>query len=573
MRSMKIPLFLLLTTYLSLPAWSEPRIQLEAFSSGVRVGMTGEWRGKERAEIAAAQNEVESFQIVVTARDGNLRGVEAEATTLRGEHGEIPADRISLYREEYVRVRYSSPRATEAPGLFPDPLIPFRDPYSGGPVRVPQWDDERAPKNRFGAAGFDLWQDQHQPLWIDICAPEDTPAGTYSGEIRVRARGVETVALPVQLTVWDFALPPGPTHENHFGGFGYVARYLDLERDSPEFQRLEDRYAEMMAAHRINPPLPSRFSPKTAEDGSILITEELDRQITEFVNRLQVTNLEIPRAPFRDVLGVDRPKAIQFYRSWYAYLESKGWGARAYHYMLDEPNDPEAYERVRQLGALVKEAEPRIRRLVVEQPYTQNPAWGVLDGAIDIWCPLFGFIDEESVKRVQAQGDDVWSYSALVQSAPDYHPRYAEVKNDDPPYWEIDFPLTAYRIAPWLNRRYGVTGLLYWSTVFWQAPQRNPWDDPGFRLRWNGDGALFYPGNDAGIEGPIASLRLKSLRDGMEDYEYFALLEQRGGKAVVDEIVRQAVPTWGTWDSDPDRLMELRHRLAEEIVKRGKTNP
>jgi len=161
----------------------------------------------------------------------------------------------------------------------------------------------------------------------------------------------------------------------------------------------------------------------------------------------------------------------------------------------------------------------------------------------------------------------------LVQSAPDYHPRYAEVKNDDPPYWEIDFPLTAYRIAPWLNRRYGVTGLLYWSTVFWQAPQRNPWDDPGFRLRWNGDGALFYPGNDAGIEGPIASLRLKSLRDGMEDYEYFALLEQRGGKAVVDEIVRQAVPTWGTWDSDPDRLMELRHRLAEEIVKRGKTNP
>lgn len=568
MRPSKFFLFLLVTCILSLPAWSEPRIQLTAFSSGVRIGITGELQGKDRAEIACAQNEVESFQAVVTARSGNLRGVEAEVTSLRGERGEIPADRILLFREEFVRVRYSSPRATEAPGLFPDPLIPFRDPYTGEPVRVPQWDDENAPKHRFGAAGFDLWQDQHQPLWIDVSVPADAPAGVYTGEIRVRARNAESVSLPIQLTVWDFALPPGPTHENHFGGFGYVARYHNLERDSPEFQQMEDRYAEMMAAHRINPPLPSRFLPQPAEDGSILMTDDLDRQITEFVKRLHVTNLEIPHAPYGDALGADRPKAIRFYRSWYAYLDSKGWGARAYHYMLDEPNDAPEYERVRQLGALLKEAEPRIRRLVVEQPYTQDPAWGVLDGVIDIWCPLFGFIEEESVKRVQAQGDDVWSYSALVQSAPDYHPRYAEVKNDNPPYWEIDFPLTAYRIAPWLNRRYGLTGLLYWSTVFWQAPRRDPWDDPGFRLRWNGDGAMFYPGSGAGIAGPIASLRLKSLRDGMEDYEYFVLLEQRGGKSAVDEIVRQAVPTWGSWNSDPDRLTDLRHRLAEEIVKR-----
>ena len=54
----------------------------------------------------------------------------------------------------------------------------------------------------------------------------------------------------------------------------------------------------------------------------------------------------------------------------------------------------------------------------------------------------------------------------------------------------------------------------------------------------------------------------------MEDYEYFALLEERGGAEIVDEIVRTAVPTWGSWKSDSELLQELRRKLAEEILRR-----
>jgi hypothetical protein len=111
-----------------------------------------------------------------------------------------------------------------------------------------------------------------------------------------------------------------------------------------------------------------------------------------------------------------------------------------------------------------------------------------------------------------------------------------------------------------------VTGLLYWTTVCWTSPQRDPWDSLGFRLNFNGEGMLFYPGEDAGIDGPITTIRLKNLRDGMEDYEYFTLLEKRKGKEAVDEIVRAAVPTWGTWDQDPYHLLKLRERIAREIV-------
>jgi len=544
-------------------------IHLAGVPGTVRVPRTGHVDGNDVAELFCAKGETESFQVVVTAIGGNLDRVDAEAVPLRSENGsEIPRENILLHRGIYILVRHSAPRATCPPGLYTDPLVPFIDPYTGEKTISPRWRNRSQEGARFGAAEFDLWEDQHQPIWVDVRVPRESRAGVYEGSIRVWARRTDPVDIPVRLTVWDFALPAGPTHENHFGGFGYVARYYDLDRNSDEYHRLEDRYIEMIAAHRINPPLPGRLHPEVTEDGSIRVDDETDQRISDFIERYHMTNVEIPRAPFREMLGADREKAIRFYRSWYAYLERKGYAEGSYLYMLDEPNDAEAYERVRNLGELVKEAEPRIRRLVVEQPYTQNPDWGTLDEAIDIWCPLFGFVHEPSVKRVQNQGDEVWSYTALVQSGPRYHPEYEEIKNDNPPYWQIDFPVTSYRIAPWLNRRYGITGLLYWSTVYWSSPQRNPWDDPGFRIRWNGDGFLFYPGEEAGIEGPVASVRLKNLRDGMEDYEYFALLEERGGAEIVDEIVRTAVPTWGSWKSDSELLQELRRKLAEEILRR-----
>jgi hypothetical protein len=543
-------------------------IDLKALPPMVRVRQDGAFTGAETVEIFAARGEVESFQVVVTAAGENLRGVSAEISPLQGPGGAaLPAQNVTLYREVFIPVRYSSPQATEPPGLIADPLIPFVNPYTNEPVREPRWRDRGLEGGRFGAVGFELWQGRHQPLWVDVQIPGDAAPGVYTGTFSVRAQNAPRVTIPVRVTVWDFTLPAGPTQENHFGSFSYVARYYKLDESSEKFRLLEDRYIAALAAHRLNPPLPRRLLPKVAEDGTALFDEQTDRQITEFVERCHVTNIDVPRAPFRDLLTTGRDKAMRYYASWSAYLQKKGWAARAYLYMLDEPNTKEAYDEVRQLGALVHEAAPHLRRLVVEQPYTQNLDWGSIDEAVDIWCPLFAFLDESAIKQVQSEGDAVWSYTALCQRAPSYHPHYAEVKGQNPPYWQIDFPVLSYRIAPWLNRRYGVTGLLYWTTVCWTSPQRNPWDDPGFRLNFNGEGMLFYPGDDAGIEGPITTIRLKNLRDGMEDYEYFVLLEKAKGKAAVDEIVRTAVPTWGTWDQDPYHLLQLRARLARAILE------
>lgn len=55
---------------------------------------------------------------------------------------------------------------------------------------------------------------------------------------------------------------------------------------------------------------------------------------------------------------------------------------------------------------------------------------------------------------------------------------------------------------------------------------------------YNGDGLIFYPGPD----GPLSTIRMKCIRDGLEDYEYLWLLKDRLAKAKRGE--RPASADW-----------------------------
>jgi hypothetical protein len=540
--------------------------------------------GAPAAEIAAARNEVESFQVVVAAPKGNLRVTQAEISDLVGDGGaKIARENVKLYREEYVRVRMSTSRAELPPGLYPDPLVPVINPVTGQPIEPlnqhrERWGESLVMRgNDMYALPFEVFQGQNQPLWVDVHVPKNAPAGVYRGTFRVVAREGKA-EIPVSLTVWDFTLPDGPTHRNHFGTFSSIARYFNVKRDSDRFREIEARYCQAMAEHRLNPPLPEHLLPKVNADGSLTIVPERHAALEKFINELHVTDFEIPRAPFatlpgstarpdyKDIAPAQREKAQRYYRAYYDYVKQNGWDKRAYIYLLDEPNLRENYEQVLVLGQLVHEASPELKCLVVEQTYLQDPSWPDMDPAIDIWCPLWGFIDRDSTREKIAHGDEVWSYTALVQRTPPYHPQYQQLKDKDPPYWHIDRPLVVYRIPTWVNRQYGITGLLYWSTV---TAVIDPWFNPAFAhpRHFNGGGHLFYPGVPCGIDGPVASIRLKNLRDGMEDYEYFALLEKHGGKDAVQKMVDRIAPNWWDYTRDPQTLQAARRELAEAIVK------
>ena len=216
---------------------------------------------------------------------------------------------------------------------------------------------------------------------------------------------------------------------------------------------------------------------------------------------------------------------------------------------------------MQQWGRAVREAKSIVKVLVVEQTKTQNPACGDLYGAVDIWCPLFSLHDPETAGQRQALGETVWCYTALCQ-------------RDRTPWWHIDFPLLHYRVPAWMAWRYRIRGILYWGGMsFWQQVD-DPWTDPKTLDRragrkdplYNGEGTIVYPGRPAGYDGIAPSLRLKALRDSIQDYEYLALLERAGRQAEAEKIVLPLAGSFFQWTPEPGAYDRARAALAEQIL-------
>ena len=455
MRSSLLSMLLVICFAAAAQPAEEERIGLTVLGGMERIGQNEKPFGRPDARIKAARNEWESFQVVVAAPAESITVTGAGVSELVGPGGaKIGGDNVRLFREEYVRVRCSTRLAELPPGLYADPLVPFIDPTTGKPIEPLNRRQERwgEPSVTVGhdmyAVPFDVHKGQNQPIWVDVHVPKDAPAGEYRGTFSLSGRGGIKAALPVTLTVWDFTLPDAPTHRNHFGSFRGVAPLFGVKTDSERFQRIEARYCRAMAEHRLSAPLPAHLLPiVNGQDGSLTIDPERHKQLAAFISENHVADIEVPRCPFgrlphstlkpdyKTIPPEQRKKALRYYADYYKYLEENGWAGRAYVYVLDEPNTRENYEQVLVLGALIKEAAPKLQRLVVEQTYPHKPDWPDIDPAIDIWCPLWGYINRETVEQKIAGGDEVWSYTALVQPAPPYHPQYAKLKGLNPPYW------------------------------------------------------------------------------------------------------------------------------------------
>ena len=167
-----------------------------------------------------------------------------------------------------------------------------------------------------------------------------------------------------------------------------------------------------------------------------------------------------------------------------------------------------------------------------------------------------------------------------------------------------DHPGTELRLWPWQSWQYGVQGILVWETVYWTSScvytngTQNPYEDPmsyvsgyhhepGHVGYWgNGDGRFLYPPpsvftNSAPcLAEPVNSIRWENLRDGMEDYEYFWLLQQaiertKGESALLSEARKSLeVPPEISKDlthftDDPRLMLGHRDKIARLIESLG----
>ena len=519
--------------------------------------------GSETAvRINAAKNEWESFQILLRS-DTALEGISVEPGDLAGPGGAvIPASQARLFRQHQFEltvptVRNDNPKL----GWYPDALIPFRHPESG----------ERLAGARLQAAPFDLPAGQSHGFWVDVFVPPDAAAGDYRGDYRVTAAGKLLATVPVSLTVWDFQLPRTSTMVTALGSpaqrlRGYYAKRAKAGREQAptDFSTIDRQCADLLASHRINAsPPPDSLTALAQPDGSFVVPDAQIDALREFVDRCHVNAVRLPHP--RTAVKDPRTQAARL-RAWLA-----AWDRVAaeldrphvlfYFYLKDEPNDEEAYQYVQLWGRAIREAGSVAKVMVVEQTWTQKEAWGDLYGAVDIWCPLFSLFKPKSAARRQALGETVWTYTALCQG-------------NKTPWWHTDFPLLHYRVPAWIAWRYRIRGILYWGGMVYWNDVDDPWTDPGTldrrdrnpKYMYNGEGSLLYPARAVGYEGIAPSIRLKALRDSIEDYEYLAILERLGLESPAQDVVVELAESWFQWEPDPAAYEKARTRLAEMIL-------
>ncbi|HET6386291.1 MAG TPA: DUF4091 domain-containing protein, partial [Armatimonadota bacterium] len=233
----------------------------------------------------------------------------------------------------------------------------------------------------------------------------------------------------------------------------------------------------------------------------------------------------------------------------------------------------------------LKQAAPGLKRLLTKEP---EPG---LIGSVNLWCPILNAYDPQRAAAQQRSRDEVWWYICTGPKAP-YPGEF------------IDRPATDMRAWVWDTWMDKVQGLLIWETTYWTSPTaypdtaQDPWTDPmsweqgygakpGARNPWgNGDGRFLYPPTAAEratgrpiLHGPIDSLRWEMLRDGLEDYEYFRMLQDRitaarkrsvpASKLAATEALLQIPPSVLTgltsYSADPRPMYAHRLRLAEAI--------
>ena len=60
-------------------------------------------------------------------------------------------------------------------------------------------------------------------------------------------------------------------------------------------------------------------------------------------------------------------------------------------------------------------------------------------------------------------------------------------------------------------------------------------------------------------------MRLKWLRDGVEDYDYVQILKNLGKTDLALQIARSVGPDWTNWTRDHNALYSARQQLGEAI--------
>ncbi|MDD2710063.1 MAG: DUF6067 family protein [Verrucomicrobiae bacterium] len=488
--------------------------------------------------LSLCRREHEGVQLLVIPYGDGLRDVKIEATDLIGKKGrKIKKEHLKITPVGYLEINAQGGRV-----WAPDPLLET---------------------DRFDVRGGEI-----QPVWIDVYAPPEADAGDYETTLKITPVDAPALEARLKVHVWDFALPLKPALKS------------DVKADS-------DLIREMVINHRLSP---GTLVFDKVDSGKRKEFEEIRPVVDQALKKYRPMGLgnfriEMPfygnlhkhsSSPggFADVKKFysesEKEYFRRFYRQFGEYLEEQGCLEDACVYVWDEPREAQS-KCIREICEVVKEANPRIRRLVVGSFYHTE----ALVGSVNLWVPLIDVFDQkrEFFRQRLAAGEEVWCYLA---GSP-FHP-YANFTYIDPEY-----SLLEGRLFPWMIWKEQLKGLLYWYVQNWRGEFSRRGSDCSWSRSDNkypaGVGLFVYPNPDR--KGNfIGSIRLEALRDGFEDVDYLAVLRDlvvelknkrpdcRKTISRAEELLtvpEDVVASLTRYTGDPQKVYQRRAAVAEQI--------
>lgn len=557
------------------------------------------WDGaRRRISLRSARNETVAFQVVIERAEGAaLKGVGLSTQDWTSSAGRISKDSIGIYKEWYVNVKKRSAQSFSlGTGWYPDALIPVSK-WTGKlfpasyvmPFNIPDLMNNLGPDQR------------NHTVWVEVYVPKDrkqVPAGNYTSKLTVSSDAGK-VDLELQLEVWDFMLP----EENHLAG--NIHTDTELNTFSPE---LELKYYQLMRRHRLAMGVLG-YAPETKVAGSGIDFDwtSYDRRLSRYLDGTAFTKkygyegpgegipIEMLVLPF-DVYPVNEyftsrhpgypyGKEWKFYRPWPVDIPERGitpeygeiwsdafrkferhfddhpeWNRTkpiVFLLSLDESYDQPSVEKIEYFGRLLKKSGAKRLKYRIDGSYPMD-TMDRLARVVDIAILGVRSYVPERVQQLRKNGVEDWFYSGMGFTDGD--------------------PLGC-RAMGWVSYRYGAASWTIWESDFnslraWQYPDTYREENGDVQ---NGLGMLIYRGETMGLDEPVASIRLKLLRRGSQDYEYARLLAStKGGKEMADAIVRSVVNqplgsngTWGSpsmWKHNPEDWERARFRMGELIT-------
>ena len=436
--------------------------------------------------------------------------------------------------------------------------------------------------------------DAVQAIWVDLYVPSGAAAGRYDGKVSRLRPGRATLEFPIVLEVYDFELPAESHLRWHVGYNEHLADRNDIPFDrrtslvTDEFLDLELDFYRLCRSHRITPtthytsPLPD----STGKGDALTIDwASYDRRFgryldgTAFEDGLPVNIFCLPVNPFsysgwpsstRYTARVDLVSFRKAVKLTVEHWDAKGWDVGNTFVFLADVPDPNRYNLMKDHCRIVREIDPRIRRTI---------AWYDTFGAnapnivaefrsyVTHWEVAGDYLNLAAIEPVRSRGD----WLGFYQGSEPFQGSDA-----------LDNDGLSFTTWPWIARLYRLDTLLLFNSTEWNTD--DIWTQPvNQTFTTNSRGVIVYPGKKFGVKRALPSIRLKQIRRGMQDYEYFYLLDQCGrgdlADSVAKRIIRSAIDSAsssnygdehyskGNWERDPAKWAAARSEMAAAIVK------